>query len=170
MTHNNLHARRAALPAMFALALSLSACKPDNGSAVPPPDGVKKVQLTSCLDESTFYLPGEGSDNFYLSLYAGEVELYEASDGSAYVPATQESHLLHLDLYCTPAGNGEILLPEGTYTVAGNTDAGSACSDYTFALQYFEDGNVDYADPADGGTVVVRHTADGYSIPSRSWT
>ena len=123
---------------MFALALSLSACKPDNGSAVPPPDGVKKVQLTSCLDESTFYLPGEGSDNFYLSLYAGEVD-----------------------------GNGEILLPEGTYTVAGNTDAGSACSDYTFALQYFEDGNVDYADPADGGTVVVRHTADGYSITAR---
>ena len=168
MTHTNLTARRAALPAMFALALSLSACKPDNGSAVPPPDGVKKVQLTSCLDESTFYLPGEGSDNFYLSLYAGEVELYEASDGSAYVPATQESHLLHLDLYCASLdGDGEPLLPEGTYTVAGNTDAGSACSDYTFALQYFEDGNVDYADPADGGTVVVRHTADGYSITAR---
>ena len=96
------------------------------------------------------------------------MELYESSDVRTYVHATEESHLLHLDLYCASLdGDGEPLLPEGTYTVAGDTEAGSACSDYTFALQYFDDGDIDYADPVAGGTVTVAHTGNGYSITAR---
>ena len=134
------------------------------GQEEPEPE-IVKVELTDYLAESTSYYPGESVDNFYLSLYTGEVELYESEEGSIYVPADAESQLLHLDLYCRPvADGGELVLPEGTYTVADNMDAGSAYGYYTFAIRYFDDGMLGYADPVEGGTVVVEHTEDGYSI------
>ena len=134
------------------------------GQEEPEPE-IVKVELTDYLAESTSYYPGESVDNFYLSLYTGEVELYESEEGSIYVPADTESQLLHLDLYCQPvADGGDLVLPEGTYTVADNMDAGSAYGYYTFAIRYFDDGMLGYADPVEGGTVVVEHTEDGYSI------
>lgn len=164
MVNTNFLEKRAWLPVMPILAISLFGCKPDS-PVVPPSDDTTQVTLTEYLSESTYYSKGEGTDNFYLSLYSGEVKLYEASDGSAYVPATPESNLLHLDLYCQSLPEGaEPVLPEGTYTISDNADAGSAYGKYTFALQYFDDGTMGYADPATGGTVVVKHTAEGYSI------
>ena len=139
---------------------------PDPGPENPDPTPELVTVLTNSIAERTFFLHEESVDNYYMALYCGQVEIYTSSEGSTWIPADEESRVLYLDLYAAPGGggnnDGQIVLPEGTYTVADNQNPGSAYLNYTYGLWYF-DGTIDYVDPTDG-TVTGIHTDDGYQI------
>lgn len=164
--------RLTALFAAVAMLGCLAGCSDDTDPVKPDPKPepepeptpeVVTTVLTGSIAEKTFFLQSESADNYYMALYCGEVELYTSAEGSIWIPSTQDSRLLYLDLYAAPGTAGDQpRIPEGTYTLADNQNPGSACKSYTYGIWYF-DGEIDYADPT-GGTVKVSHLNDGYRI------
>ncbi len=157
---------QAALTAAMLLAGCLTACSDDEPAKNPNPDpgpSDRTITLTTPVEGKVFFEQGATADNYYIGLYCGKIEMRTFDEGSIWVPSDKESRLLYLDLYApSVVGTDEIRLPEGTYTVAADQNAGSANSEFTYGLWYFED-DLDYADVA-GGTVTVVHTAAGYRI------
>lgn len=145
----------------------LAACSDnDDPGKKPGPDPDQPVVLTTPLKGKVFFEKGETADNYYMGLYCGEVELRTFEDGSTWVPSDSRSRLLFLDLYAAAgAAMDRIVLPAGVYTVAGNQNAGTANSEYTYGLWYFGEA-IDYADVS-GGTVAVTHTGKGYRIDAK---
>lgn len=145
-------------------------CSDDNNepgtdpNPIPEPTLDPVITLTQSIAEKTFFSKGETADNYYMGLYCGKVEIYTTSEGSTWIPSDAESRLLYLDLYTAPgeASAQSVTLPEGTYTVADNQQAGSAYQKYTYGLWYFGK-EIDYAD-ATSGSVKVEHTGKGYRI------
>lgn len=158
---------QAALLTAMLLSGLTAACSDDDKPGKKPDPGPgpsdQTIALTSPIEGKVFFEKGAAADNYYIGLYCGEIEMRTFDDGSTWVPSDAQSRLLYLDLYApSVTGTDEIRLPEGTYTVAADQNAGSANSEYTYGMWYF-DTSLDYAD-ATGGTVTVVHTAIGYHI------
>lgn len=159
----------AALATVLAMSC-LCACSDDdnpgrdpNPDPDPAPDPTPAIVLTTPLEGKVFFEKGVDADNYYIGLYTGDIEIYTSDDGSIWIPSDDRSRLLYLDLYAAPGAAADaIVLPEGTYRIADDPQAGSAYREYTYGLWYFGS-QVDYAD-ATGGDVTVVRTEKGYRI------
>lgn len=153
--------------AVFAVAIvlgSLCSCskdKPNSDEILP--EETPAIILENQLTNKVFFEKGRTSDNYYMGLYTGNIELYTSEEGSIWIPSDADSRLLYLDLYAASGSSIDgIKLPAGTYTVADNTDGSSVYAKYTYGIWYFGK-DVDYADVT-SGTVKVEYTDVAYRI------